>query len=69
MVRTRPWISARIMSAERGDSSSELAVATAAVVAVRRKRAVLRLPRKLKGFGAISLEGYQLLDSTSSDCI
>lgn len=55
-VRTRPWISAPILSnAGRGESSSELKAATAAVaVAVRRKSAVLRLAGKLKSFSAIS---------------
>lgn len=49
-VRTMPWI--------WEERSSELAVATAAVAAVRRKMAVVRLAGKLKGFGAISCEGF-----------
>jgi len=46
-------------SAARGERTAELVVcaAAAAVVAVRRKSAVVRLAGKLKVLGAISLEG------------
>lgn len=61
-VRTRPWISPPVLSAEsagRGESTGELVVCAAATaaVAVRRKSAVVRLAGKLKVLGVISLEG------------
>lgn len=64
-VRTMPWI--------WEERSSELAVAMAAVAAVRRKMAVVRLAGKWKGFGAISCEGfiaelhYKLAQDTQSE--